>query len=189
MKILGIDPGTATTGYGVLECDCDNIAPVDFGWIQTAKENEVGQRLCQINRELSLIIQKHQPDILAIERLFFFINTKTAMAVAESIGVIKFTAETHHLKVHSFAPADIKLTVAGSGRANKKEIKMAVKKILNVRSPKKKKTHFDDLADALAVGICYARKFILINKDWILYNESRKKLAKDKAKRKGVKRK
>ena len=189
MKILGIDPGTATTGYGVVECDCDKIIPVDFGWIKTPKENETGERLCQINRELSEIIQKHAPDILAVERLFFFINAKTAMAVAESIGVIKFTAESHKLKVYSLAPADIKLTVTGNGRADKKEVKAAVKRILSVRSPKKKKTHFDDLADALAVGICYARKFILKNKDWMLYNESRKRAAKKKTKRRGVKRK
>lgn len=187
MKILGIDPGTATTGFGVIECDCETLVPIDFGWINTPKENEVGVRLCQINRELSSLIEKHHPDVLAVERLFFFINAKTAMAVAESIGVIKFTAETHRVKVHALAPADIKLTVTGNGRADKTEVKAAVKRILNVRSPKKKKTHFDDLADALAVGICYARKFILKNQDWMVYNENLKKLKKEKTKRRGVK--
>lgn len=163
MKILGIDPGTATTGFGVLECDCKSLKSIDFGWIKTPKENSCGSRLVQIFDELTTLIEKHNPDVLAIERLFFFINHKTAMAVSESIGVIKMAAEKKSLPVVSYSPPDVKLTVAGNGRADKKEIKKSVLKILNVRSPKKKKTHFDDLADALAVAICYARKNVLVS--------------------------
>ena len=165
MKILGIDPGTATTGFGVLECDCDKVVPIDFGWIKTPKENGTGERLLQIFNELSAILEKHEPDVLAIERLFFFINAKTAMAVSESIGVIKMAAEKKKIQVVSYSPPDVKLTVTGNGRADKKEVKKSVLKILKLRSPKKKKTHFDDLADALAVAICYARKNMLISED------------------------
>ena len=85
------------------------------------------------------LIQKHQPDVVAIEKLFFFINAKTAMAVAESIGVIKLAAESEGTKVESYAPLQIKLVVAGSGRADKKMVKAAVRSILKVRSPKKRR--------------------------------------------------
>ena len=163
MKILGIDPGTATTGFGILECSNNSLKTIDCGWIETTNKDITGERLIQIFDGITAIIDKHNPDVLAIERLFFFINHKTAMAVAESIGVIKMAAERKKLKVIAFAPADIKLTVSGSGRADKTIMKASVRKILGIRSPKKKKTHFDDLADALAVAICYARKNMLVS--------------------------
>ena len=161
MKILGIDPGTATIGIGVIECDGTNLSAIDFGWIETSKDDGDGKRLVQIHQKMKELLQKHQPDVVAIEKLFFFINAKTAMAVAESIGVIKLAAESESMKVESYAPLQVKLAVAGSGRADKKMVKAAVRSILKVRSPKKKKTHFDDLCDALAVAICYARKNLL----------------------------
>jgi len=176
MKILGIDPGTATIGTGVIECDGTNISAIDFGWIETSKDDGVGKRLVKIHKEMKELIQKHQPDVVAIEKLFFFINAKTAMAVAESIGVIKLAAESEGTKVESYAPLQIKLVVAGSGRADKKMVKAAVRSILKVRSPKKKKTHFDDLCDALAVAICYARKNLMLSPcaDEIKLKKSRK---------------
>jgi len=161
MKILGVDPGTATIGIGVIECEGTKLSAVDFGWIETPKENGTGERLLQIYNETRALIKKHKPDVIAIEKLFFFINAKTAMAVAESIGVIKLAAESEGKKVESYAPLQVKLTVTGSGRADKKMVKAAVRSILKVRSPKKKKTHFDDLCDALAVAICYAKKNLL----------------------------
>lgn len=158
MKILGIDPGTATIGVGLIESDNNKIEAIDFGWIETPKENGSGERLLQIYNETRMLIQKHRPDILAIERLFFFINAKTAMSVAESMGVIKLAAETEKIKVETFPPLQVKLTITGNGRANKQEIKKAVRAILKIHSPKKKKTHFDDLCDALAVALCCAIK-------------------------------
>lgn len=161
MKILGIDPGTATVGIGVIECDGEKISALDFGWIETPKENGSGERLLQIYNETRDLIRKHNPDVIAIEKLFFFINARTAMAVAESIGVIKLAAETEGKKVESYAPLQVKLAIAGSGKADKKMVKSAVRSILKVRSPRKKKTHFDDLCDALAVAICYAKKNLM----------------------------
>lgn len=161
MKILGIDPGTATIGVGVIECDGKSLKALDYGWIETSKDEEANKRLCQIHRQMVDLLRKHKPDVLAIERLFFFINVKTAMAVAESIGVIKFAAESEGVRVESYAPLQIKLTIAGSGKADKAMVKSAVKELLHVTSPDKKKTHFDDLADALAVAICYAKKNLL----------------------------
>jgi len=171
MIILGIDPGTATIGVGVIECDGLKLISKYFGWIETSKDDGAGKRLVQIHRETRKIIRTYKPDVLAIERLFFFINHKTAMAVAESIGVIKLAAEAEGIEVVSFAPLEIKSTVAGSGKADKSEIKVVVRKILNIRSPKKKKTHFDDLCDAMAVAICYAKKNLFPKDDQIGYNE------------------
>lgn len=158
MKILGIDPGTATIGIGLIECNSNGFSVIESGWIQTPKENGAGERLLQIYKETTALIRKHHPDIIAIERLFFFINAKTAMSVAESMGVIKLAAETEKIKVETYPPLQIKLSITGNGRADKKMVKSAVRSILKVRSPKKKKTHFDDLCDALAVAICCAFK-------------------------------
>ena len=161
MKILGIDPGTATIGIGLIECDGKNLSALDFGLIETSKDDGVGKRLLQIHTKMKELIKRHKPDVIAIEKLFFFINAKTAMAVAESIGVIKLAAESEEMKVESYAPLQIKLVVAGSGKADKNMVKTAVRSMLKVRSPNKKKAHFDDSCDALAVAICYAKKNLL----------------------------
>jgi len=180
MIILGIDPGTATIGVGVIECDGLKLISKYFGWIETSKDDGAGKRLLKIHQEIGEIISEHKPEVMAIERLFFFINHKTAMAVAESIGVIKLAAEAKNLEVVSFAPLEIKHTVTGNGKADKEMIKKEVRKLLSIRSPNKKKTHFDDLCDALAVGICYAKKNRLPKEEKVEYN-------KDSKKRKGVK--
>ncbi len=178
MIILGIDPGTATIGVGVIECDGKNLSARHFGWIETSKDDSTGKRLSQIHGQMRELIKTQKPDILAIERLFFFINHKTAMAVAESIGVIKLAAEAEGIEVVSFAPLDIKCTVTGSGKADKNEVKAMVRQVLKVRSPKKKKTHFDDLCDALAVAICYAKKNLLPKDDKLGYNKNKAKIKK-----------
>ncbi|HUV72485.1 MAG TPA: crossover junction endodeoxyribonuclease RuvC [Clostridia bacterium] len=181
MKILGIDPGTATVGIGVIECDGKKISSLHQGWIKTSKKDSPQKRLAQIHAQTRELIQTHRPDILAIERLFFFINYKTAMSVAESIGVIKLAAETEGLEIVSLAPLEIKCAVTGNGKAPKKEIKAAVRKILGVRAPKNKKTHFDDLCDALAVAICYAQKYVLApSPAKVRYNKVKKKTGRKK---------
>lgn len=181
MIILGIDPGTATVGIGILECDGKKISTLYSGWIETSKEFSAEKRLAQIHRQTRELIQQHKPDIIAIERLFFFINYRTAMAVAESIGVIKLAAETEGVEIISLAPLEIKATVAGNGKAKKEDMKKAVKQILGIKAQKNKKTHFDDLCDALAVGICYARKNLLPKmEDRKGYNKKRKSVKKAK---------
>jgi crossover junction endodeoxyribonuclease RuvC len=189
MIILGIDPGTATIGVGVVECRGEKLSALHFGWIETSKDDSPGKRLVQIHAQMRSLLQTHQPDVLAIERLFFFANHKTAMAVSESIGVIKLAAEAEQVRVFSFAPLEIKCAVCGSGKADKEAVKKAVRQLLKIRSPKKKKTHFDDLCDALAVAICYAKKEVLPPKAIAastvadeVYNKKKTKL-----KRKGVK--
>jgi len=160
MLILGIDPGTATTGFGLLRSNDagDKYKLLDFGWIKTEKTEIASKRLVFIHQQMIMLLKKHKPDVLAIERLFFATNVKTAMAVSESLGVIKLAAAKQKIPVFDYAPMSIKLVVGGSGRADKALMKQTVRKILSFRAPNHKKTHFDDVCDALAVAICHARK-------------------------------
>lgn len=158
MIILGIDPGKATSGYSLIEFDGNGISLLDFGWIETPKEQETPQRLLTISKEIEALITRFSPNVLSIERLFFFANAKTVMGVSEAAGVIKMTAAKKKVPVVDYAPLEIKKTVTGSGKAKKDEIKKAIRKVVKIRCPNKKKTHFDDVADAIAVAICHARK-------------------------------
>ncbi|MBI2008209.1 crossover junction endodeoxyribonuclease RuvC [Candidatus Amesbacteria bacterium] len=163
MKILGIDPGTATTGYGViLPHGNQQYEVLDLGLIETSKDQPHGQRLQLIYDGISQIIQKHQPGVVAIERLFFATNALTAIAVGQAIGVIKLAIHKHNLPVFDYTPMQVKLYVGGSGKADKKQMKLMVKKLLKVKAKKGKESHFDDTADALALAICHARKSIMV---------------------------
>lgn len=160
MVILGIDPGKATTGYSLLEVNGRGLSLVDFGWIKTRKELDTPLRLLTIAKEMDILIKKFSPDILSMERLFYFANAKTVMGVSEAMGVIKMAAAKQKVPVVQYAPLEIKNIVVGHGRARKDEVKKAVRKVVKVRCPRKKKTHFDDVADAIAVAICHARKYM-----------------------------
>ena len=161
MIILGIDPGTATTGFGLLQVNEGNFKLLHFGWVKTDKEEIKERRLVSIHKEIAALIRDYQPDVLAIERLFFAVNVKTAMAVSESCGVIRLAAAQKHVPVVDYAPMQIKMLICGSGKADKKMMKTTVRKLLNFRSPNHKKTHFDDVCDALAVAICHAKKCVI----------------------------
>lgn len=160
MLILGIDPGTATTGFGLLQTKSvpDKYELLDWGWIKTDKEELRENRLVYIHKEMVFLLKKHKPDVLAIERLFFATNAKTAMAVSESLGVIRLAAAKHRIPVYDYAPMSVKLVVGGSGKADKTVMKQTVRKLLSFRAPNHKKTYFDDVCDALAVAICHARR-------------------------------
>lgn len=161
MKILGIDPGTATTGYGLLKTKRNGFELVDFGWIKTDKKESPEKRLKAIHQKVKKIIDDHRPDVLAIERLFFATNAKTVIAVSQAHGVIMLAAATKKVPIVEYTPMEVKFIVSGSGKADKKTMKKKVRKLLSFRSPKKKKTHFDDVCDALAVAICHAKKSVL----------------------------
>jgi crossover junction endodeoxyribonuclease RuvC len=172
MKILGLDPGTATTGYGVIETDGPGkYRLLDFGLVSTSKELPHGERLDLIFSGISSVIEKHSPEVVAIERLFFATNALTAISVGQAIGVIKLAIHRHRLPVFDYTPMQVKLYVGGSGKADKTLMKQTVKRMLKIRGSvlneikdgvngprKKNKTHFDDAADALALAICHAKK-------------------------------
>ena len=151
MIILGIDPGTATTGYGVIRGGKD-LQCIDYGVIETGAKLPPAERLKIINRELDGIIKKHKPSIMAVERLYFFKNLKTAMPVSQAKGVIMFTAAARNLPVREFTPPQVKMAVAGYGKADKKQIQKMVKTLLKLKEEPKP----DDAADALAIAVCCA---------------------------------
>lgn len=160
MLILGIDPGTATTGYGLIESNKGLMQVVNFGLIETDKEASVGKRLENIYKQISFLLKHYSPGVMAIEKLFFATNAKTAMAVGQAQGVMYYAASRCNIKMVEYAPGTIKKIVAGDGRADKKMIQKAIRKLLGskVRSKKHQKTHFDNCADALAVAVCHAIK-------------------------------
>jgi crossover junction endodeoxyribonuclease RuvC len=120
MLILGIDPGTATTGYGFINITNQDLHVEKFGLIETDKNGDPGKRLINICKEISLLIKNNKPDVVAIEKLFFATNAKTAMAVGQAIGVIIYSVARAKVKIVEYAPATIKKTITGNGRADKK---------------------------------------------------------------------
>lgn len=151
MLILGIDPGTAKTGYGVIKCSRSEIKLIDKGSIKTSNKYSSPKRLDLIYRQILQIIQKHKPQVLAMESLFFNVNAKSASAVGQAMGVIKLAAARKRVKVYEYPPLRIKMILAENGRAKKRQIQSEVRKTLRVRKLPRP-TH---AADALAVAICH----------------------------------
>lgn len=156
MKILGIDPGTATTGYGVIQESRGKLSLVEYGAIQTARQNSPASRLKEIYSDLTKLIKKHKPAVLAVEQLFFYKNITTAITVAQARGVVLLCAEQNKLRIAEFTPLQVKMSLTGYGKADKKQMQYMVGKLLDL----KKTPRPDDAADALAIAICAAgRKY------------------------------
>lgn len=157
MLVLGIDPGTATTGWGLIESLDSGFVVKKWGLIETSKDQLDEVRLQSIHRQMIVLLDEHKPDVFAIEKVFFATNAKTAINVGQAIGVMLLSAASKKIFVKQYAPGTIKKMVAGSGRADKKIVQQAVRKILGnqVRSGAHKKTHFDNAADALAIALCH----------------------------------
>jgi crossover junction endodeoxyribonuclease RuvC len=156
MIVLGIDPGTASTGYGVIkrlkpDKKLGSFECLEYGVIKTLPQHSPPERLKKLNNDLSRLIKKHQPELLVIEHLFFFKNLKTVIPVSQASGVILLTAAKNNLPVHGFTPPQVKLAIAGSGKAEKKDIQKKVKKIFKLKEIPKP----DDAADALAIALSF----------------------------------
>lgn len=160
MLILGIDPGTATTGYGLIRKGKEGCEVLEFGLIETDKDASPGSRLVHIFNQVEIILERLKPDVFAIEKLFFATNAKTAMRVGQAQGVMIFAAAKHKVEVFEYAPGSIKKMVTGNGRADKKAVQKSVRAILGpkVKSKNHQKSHFDNSADALAIALCHALK-------------------------------
>lgn len=166
MLILGIDPGTATTGFGCINVtdisaiNGKGLEVIEWGLIETDKELLKEVRLEIIYEKTLLLIQKFKPDVFVFEKVFFSNNAKTVIAVGQAQGVMLLAARKLNIFVAEYAPGTIKKMITGSGRSNKKEVQEHVRKILGnkVKSEKRKKTHFDNAADALAIAMTHAFK-------------------------------
>ena len=152
MIILGIDPGIAIVGWGVLEYSGSKFKVLGFGSIQTPSTMSTEDRLCAVYDALKEIIEKYKPDQMAIEELFWNTNQKTGIRVSEARGVTLLCARKHGLKIAEYTPLQVKQAVVGYGRAEKKQVISMVTMLLNLAKPPKP----DDTADALALAICHA---------------------------------
>lgn len=160
MIIFGIDPGTATTGYGIINHTKSNsrkqIELIEYGCIITSKDQDMPLRLFSIQKELSRLLEQFKPDCVAVEQLFFGQNSRTAMTVGQARGVVLFTAASYRIPIFEYQGLHVKHTLTGSGRADKKQIQKSVMKYLGKRKLKKPQNgYLDDAADALAVAICH----------------------------------
>ena len=152
MTILGIDPGIATVGYGVIQYENGRFRTVATGAIETPAGIDVENRLEIVYDDLCELIKMYSPTEMSIEELFFNTNQKTAIAVAEARGVVLLAARKNNLNIAEYTPIQVKMAVTGYGRAEKKQVQEMVKIILGL--PKVPKP--DDAADALALAICHA---------------------------------
>lgn len=153
MKILGIDPGMAIVGYSILDYDGKNIELLHSGSIQTKKGERESARLLEIFEDMNCIVEKYKPDVCAIEKLFFFRNTTTVMPVAHARGVILTVLEKYGVPIYEYTPIQVKQTLTGYGRADKKEVEQMVKIALATdKLPK-----LDDTVDSIAIAITYTR--------------------------------
>lgn len=163
MIVLGIDPGTAETGYGLISCQRQRPKIVDCGLIETASDREDPYRLLIMEKETRRIIRQYQPDVLTIESIFFFQNRRSALAVSQMKGVVLLAAEKHKLPIYEFSPLEIKLAVTGWGRADKEEMRLAVQQLLSL----KENNYSNHATDALGAAACYLIKNKLLDPvDW-----------------------
>jgi crossover junction endodeoxyribonuclease RuvC len=158
MILLGIDPGTATTGYGLINVSTDPeaIYPVDYGQIKTSKEHLMPDRLLKIYTSVSYLIEKYSPEALVIEKLFFNTNVKTALTVGQARGISILAAGKYKLPVFEYTALQAKMELTGYGRAEKEEVSARVAELLDIKT----KIRPIDASDALAIAICHTQKAV-----------------------------
>jgi len=156
MRIIGIDPGTATTGFCILDKENSEIKLLDYGCIKTSKDFQDSERLKQISDDIDTLIDKWNPEKASIEKLFFNKNVKTAMSVAQARGVIIERLENKNIKQKEYTPLQIKSAVCGYGKADKKMVQEMVRLTFGLKEIPKP----DDAADAIAAALCLAHSYI-----------------------------
>lgn len=155
MRIIGIDPGYAIVGFGVLEYNRAQFNVVDYGAVTTPAGMDFNSRLLEIYNDLCYILDKFKPDFMAIERLYFTSNQKTAIDVAQARGIVLLAARQRNIQVFEYTPLQVKQSVTGYGKAIKKQVQEMTTRILRLSEIPKP----DDTADALAIAICHAHSY------------------------------
>lgn len=161
MLALGIDPGTAICGYGLVKLQGNHLKAVKYGAIKTSLKLELAQRLAIIHHEIDALLKQFQPDLIGIEQLFFNKNVRTAMAVGQARGVVLLTAALNDVTIVEYTPLQVKQSVVGYGRATKDQVTLMAQRLLCLDCAPKP----DDVADALAIAICSLHSSSL-NKCW-----------------------
>jgi crossover junction endodeoxyribonuclease RuvC len=154
MRVLGIDPGFSTTGYGVIERDSGRLRAVAIGAIKTTPTLAQAERLLELREALAARIERARPDVVALERLFFNANVRTAMGVGQASGVAMATAAGAGLAVHEYTPTQVKSSVVGVGNATKVQVQTMVASLLALATPPSP----PDAADACALAICHLNR-------------------------------
>lgn len=152
MVIMGIDPGTERTGYGIIGKNKGILKSIAYGCVVTPKNSENSKRIALIAKELKDIMEKYRPRNVAVEQLFFFKNVKTIISVSEARGSVLLVSSQQNIPIFEYTPLQVKQAVTGYGKADKTQVQKMVKAILNLKEIPKP----DDAADALAVAICHA---------------------------------
>lgn len=150
-SIVGIDPGLAVVGFGVIAVEENNIHAVSYGCITTSADKSKGERLLRIYNHISTLFEKYAPHAIAMERIFFSRNVTNAFSVAEVRGVIFLAAQQHRLPVFEYTPLQIKQAITGSGKADKRQMQDMIKKLLGLKEIPKP----DDAADGLSIALCH----------------------------------
>ena len=153
MRILGIDPGIAIVGFGLIESDRTGQRMLQYGAITTSKELPLAERLVQIADDMEQLIAQLRPDAIAVEELFFTNNITTGIAVAHGRGIVLYTAQKSGVPLYEYTPMQVKMAVTGYGKAEKRQVMDMTKRLLNLKAVPKP----DDAADALAIALCHAR--------------------------------
>ncbi len=151
MIIIGIDPGLATVGFGIIRKEKNSIIPVSYGCIRTSAEKQNSERLLVIYNELNILFEKYSPSEVAVEKLFFTNNITSAMGVSEARGIIFLAAQQRNIPVTEYTPNQIKQAITGSGGADKKQMQEMIKRLLNLDEVPKP----DDAADGLSIALCH----------------------------------
>ena len=153
MRILGIDPGVAIVGFGLIESDRGTLRMLQYGAITTPAGLPLAARLAQINRDMEELIDTFRPDEISVEELFFSKNITTGIAVAHARGVILCAAEKKKIPIYEYTPMQVKQAVAGYGLADKKQVMDMTRRLVKLKAVPRP----DDAADALAIALCHAR--------------------------------
>ena len=155
MLTLGIDPGIATLGWGFVEDDGRGLNVVSYGCVRTTPKSTPSERLGILHSEIRSLVKLHKPDCLAVEKLFFGANAKTAISVGQARGVVLLVAAEENIPVAEYTPLEVKMAATGYGRADKNQMQQMVKTLLRLDAIPKP----DDVADALAVAICHLNSY------------------------------
>ncbi|MDD4924523.1 MAG: crossover junction endodeoxyribonuclease RuvC [Dehalococcoidales bacterium] len=153
MRILGIDPGTITVGYGIIDCEEDNISFVCCDALKCKQRSPIGERLCFIYDELCLVIESYRPDAVAVEQPFVDKNIRSALVIGKAQAIAILAAGKHHIPCFEYSPAQIKQGATNYGASSKEQVQQMVKLQLNLAEIPEP----NDAADALAVAICHVR--------------------------------
>lgn len=151
MIVIGIDPGLATVGFGVIRTERGVITPVSYGCIRTSAEKQAPERLLEIYTEINALFEKYSPSVVSVEKLFFNKNVTNAMGVSEARGVIFLAAQQKNIPVFEYTPLQVKQAITGSGRADKKQMQDMIKRLLNLSEIPRP----DDAADGLSIALCH----------------------------------